>query len=186
MDSLIHEASAQQLALVHFFLPQLIQQLHMRMLPAIPFGPRQHSLGSDQLVSPFGNLLHHSSPSGKDKDSPAPLVSSDGQVTSGDPNQNDEEPKKADSAKNDKINKAEHVFGKKNLEAHRLEKVLDFFGGDKLKAYESIEEAMKTYADYEKLGVQEFKVISGGQEVTVRATIVDGIARMSTAFITPP
>lgn len=82
------------------------------------------------------------------------------------------------------VNAANHVFGPKSLARHKLESVLISFGGDPIAAFKALEQATQELADRGMIsGLFETTVEVAGQTVTVRGAVVDGIVRVSTAFI---
>lgn len=82
------------------------------------------------------------------------------------------------------VNGANHIFGPKSLAKHKLGPVLDAFGGDELAAFRALEEATQLLADTGAVqGVFHTTIHVAGQAVTVRGAVMDGAARVSTAFI---
>ena len=82
------------------------------------------------------------------------------------------------------LNGANHVFGPKSLLKHGLESVLKAFGGDKIAAFRAIEGGAQQLANEGAIkGVFQTTVEVAGQNVTVRGAVVDGAARVSTAFV---
>jgi RHS repeat-associated protein len=79
-------------------------------------------------------------------------------------------------------NKAEHIFGEKNLAKHGLEDVLKSFGGNKEQAFQAIQKATSE-ATQGTSGTFEKVVQVAGENVTVRGSVVNGAARIGTAFI---
>ena len=79
-------------------------------------------------------------------------------------------------------NKAEHLFGEKNLAKHGLEDVLKSFGGNKEQALQAVQKATSE-ATQGTSGSFEKVVQVAGQNVTVRGTVINGAARIGTAFI---
>ena len=78
-------------------------------------------------------------------------------------------------------NSAEHILGEKNLAKHGLEGVLEASGG-KAQAYQALQKA--TSEATQGMSGQFEKVVQvAGQSVTVTGKIVDGVARIGTAFI---
>ena len=80
------------------------------------------------------------------------------------------------------VNKANHIFGQKSLAKHGLEDVLKSFGGNKEQAFEAVQKATSE-ATQGTSGPFEETVQVAGQNVTVRGKVIDGVARISTAFI---
>ena len=81
----------------------------------------------------------------------------------------------------DVLNKAHHIFDKPQ---HNLDSVLNQFKGDSIAAYKALESATRAAAAAQKLtGTFETVVQVGGIDVTVRGAVIDGIARLGTAFI---
>jgi len=79
---------------------------------------------------------------------------------------------------------ANHVFGLKSLVKHKLGDVLNVFNGDKVAAFNALERATQKLANQGAIkGIFETTVEVAGQNVTVRGAVVDGTARVSTAFI---
>jgi hypothetical protein len=82
------------------------------------------------------------------------------------------------------VNGANHIFGPKSLAKHKLGPVLSAFGGDELAAFRALEEATQLLADTGAVqGVFHTTIHVAGQAVTVRGAVMDGAARVSTAFI---
>jgi hypothetical protein len=76
------------------------------------------------------------------------------------------------------------VFEPKSLAKHNLGGVLNAFGGDKVAAFNALERAAQELANKGAIkGVFQTTVEVAGQTVTVRGAVVEGIARVSTAFI---
>jgi RHS repeat-associated protein len=82
----------------------------------------------------------------------------------------------------DRANKINHIFGK---EVHNLKGVLKSFGS-KEKAFRAMERAANKAVDLSKDGRFETTVKLGGEQVTLRGAVVDGKARLGTAFVKPP
>jgi hypothetical protein len=81
-------------------------------------------------------------------------------------------------------NAANHVFGPKSLARHKLGEVFNAFNGDKVAAFNALERAAQKLADQGTIkGVFEATIEVAGQSVTVRGAVVEGTARVSTAFI---
>ncbi|MCA9677457.1 MAG: hypothetical protein KC464_20705 [Myxococcales bacterium] len=82
------------------------------------------------------------------------------------------------------LNAANHVFGPKSLAKHNLGAVLEHFGGDQVRAFEALEAAAQQLADSgEVAGVFITEVEVAGATVTVRGAVVDGVAKVGTAYI---
>ncbi len=82
------------------------------------------------------------------------------------------------------VNQSNHVFGPKSLGKHKLQSVLDTFKGDKLEAFKALEGETQRLANQGSIkDVFETVVKVGGHNVTVRGRVVDGVARVGTAFI---
>ncbi len=82
------------------------------------------------------------------------------------------------------INQANHIFGPKSISKHNLQGVLDFFNGNKVTAFNAIQDAAQKLANKGAIkGIFETVVQVGGQTVTVRGAIVDGVVNVGTAFI---
>lgn len=76
-------------------------------------------------------------------------------------------------------NKLHHIFDKSQ---HKLDCVLKQFGGDKTKAFNAIQNALKG----QKLPdnqLFETTVDIGGNTVTVLGRVVNGVAKVGTAYI---
>ena len=85
------------------------------------------------------------------------------------------------------LNAANHVFGPKSIGKHGLEGVLKSFGGDKVAAFNALERGAQQLANQGAIkGVFQTSVEVAGQSVTVRGAVVEGTARVSTAFIPIP
>jgi len=80
-------------------------------------------------------------------------------------------------------NAAKHIFGPKALARHKLGGVLSEFGGDAVAATNALEAAAQQALGQGAKGVFETVVNVAGQNVTVRGAVMNGIARVSTAFI---
>ena len=78
-----------------------------------------------------------------------------------------------------RANKIHHIFGKPG---HNLAGVAKALGGEK-KAFAAIEKATNKAVDTSKAGRFETTVKVGGEQVTVAGKVVDGQARIGTAFI---
>lgn len=79
-------------------------------------------------------------------------------------------------------NKLNHIF---NNAAHGLESLVEHFGSQQA-AYNALQQAVQAVANASHLtGVYEQVVLIGGQEVTVTGRVVNGVARIGTAFIRP-
>lgn len=80
-------------------------------------------------------------------------------------------------------NAASHIFGK-NLAKHKLAGVLETFSGNGVKATRAIQAAAQRLADSGAItGVFKSSVEVAGVQVTVRGAVVNGVARIGTAFI---
>jgi hypothetical protein len=81
-------------------------------------------------------------------------------------------------------NAANHVFGPNSLAKHKLEGVLGAFKGDATAAFYSLENAAQALANQGAIkGIFQTTVQVAGSNVTVRGAVIDGVARVSTAFI---
>lgn len=76
-------------------------------------------------------------------------------------------------------NKIGHIFNKAE---HNLGALSKNMGGD-AKAFKAIEGATSKAVDVSKPGRFEVAVNVGGEKVTVRGSVVDGAAKIGTAFI---
>jgi hypothetical protein len=82
------------------------------------------------------------------------------------------------------LNAANHVFGPKSLGKHNLDSVLKAFDGDTVAAFRALETEAQLLANQGLIrGVFESTVEVAGQTVTIRGAIIEGTARVSTAFI---
>ena len=82
------------------------------------------------------------------------------------------------------INKANHLFGSKNLSKHKLESVLKDFGGDQIKAYNAIKSKNQNLADTKIIDdIFESSINLNGKDIIVRGRVIDGKVDLSTAFI---
>ena len=82
-------------------------------------------------------------------------------------------------------NKLNHIFGKVE---HNLDQFLQSYGGDQEAAYQALQTEYSNLANnytIQQLN-QGVQVTVNGFNVTVTGTIVDGVARIGTAFIPPP
>ncbi|MEZ4446815.1 MAG: RHS repeat-associated core domain-containing protein [Polyangiaceae bacterium] len=81
-------------------------------------------------------------------------------------------------------NAANHIFGPKALGRHNLDTVLGSFNGDAVAAFNALEGAAQQLANKGTIkGVFETTVEVAGQTVTVRGAVIDGVAKVATAFI---
>jgi hypothetical protein len=77
-------------------------------------------------------------------------------------------------------NKLNHIFGKAE---HNLDGVVQKMGGQQA-AYDAIEAAAQSKVKSDQLtGVVEFDVQVGGQKVTVKGNVINGVIKIGTAFI---
>jgi RHS repeat-associated protein len=77
-------------------------------------------------------------------------------------------------------NKLNHIFGKAQ---HNLSALEAAFGGSRQAAYEALQRATQAAVNSQRLtGVFEVVVRVGGSDVTVRGKVVDGVARIGTAY----
>jgi RHS repeat-associated protein len=82
------------------------------------------------------------------------------------------------------FNQANHVFGAKSIGRHKLDSVLNAFQGNKIAAFNALEGAAQQLANQGMIkGVFQTVVQVGGHDVTVRGAVVNGTARVATAFI---
>lgn len=82
------------------------------------------------------------------------------------------------------LNAANHVFGPKSLAKRKLEGVLNAFKGDKVAAFNALERGAQQLANQGTIkGVFQTTVEVAGQKVTVRGAVLEGTAKVSTAFI---
>jgi len=82
------------------------------------------------------------------------------------------------------INRANHIFGPKSLEKHALGDFLKKFGGNKVKAFQSLERATQKHVTNNLIdGVFEVSVKVRGVGVNVRGRVVDGNVNIGTAFV---
>jgi hypothetical protein len=82
------------------------------------------------------------------------------------------------------LNAANHIFGPKSLARHKLSGVLNAFGGDKVAAFNALEQAaQQLMSQGATKGVFQSTVDLAGETVTIRGAVVDGMARVTTAFI---
>ncbi|MBO0664124.1 hypothetical protein LQ948_15935 [Jiella sp. MQZ9-1] len=79
-------------------------------------------------------------------------------------------------------NKVDHIFGDKQLQKHKLDQYLESFDGDKAQAYRALQNATRN-AVRATSGPFQTVVRSNGFNVTVRGAVVNGVPRLSTAFI---
>ena len=92
-------------------------------------------------------------------------------------------------SKADIENKANHCFGEKNLAKHNLLDYLKSFGGDKVKAYKPLLAAAKKYVEehgIKEADTQPYKqIVVNVNEylITLKVKVVDGVTRVTTAFI---
>lgn len=84
-------------------------------------------------------------------------------------------------------NAATHIFGPKKVIGHRLTGVLASFGGDGIGATRALQAAGQAAARAEGAVGQYSAVVSlAGESITVRGFVVDGLFKISTAFIPIP
>jgi hypothetical protein len=83
------------------------------------------------------------------------------------------------------VNDAHHIFGPKAISKHNLGGLLEKFSRDQIHAFSSLEKAIQNLADQKKLGsgIFETTVVVKDTVVTVTGRMVDGVARIGTAFI---
>ncbi|MEP3394167.1 MULTISPECIES: RHS repeat-associated core domain-containing protein [Rhodobacterales] len=87
----------------------------------------------------------------------------------------------------DLANKAEHIFGRKNLDKHQMQGLLDAFRGDKTAAAKALmaaaNRAVKTSstAKMTKDGLYGAVVSVRGVQVQVSGRVIDGVTRLGTA-----
>lgn len=78
---------------------------------------------------------------------------------------------------------ANHIFGPKGLAKHRIEPILNAFKGDSVAAWHALERAAQAAMVPGATGVIRMQVMVSGIQVTVQYKVIDGVARLSTAFI---
>ena len=82
---------------------------------------------------------------------------------------------------------AQHIFGPKSLGKHGLQGVLDSFGGNGIKATRALQRAAQSAVDRGVISdVFETVVEVGGLNITIRGRVMDGVAKLRTAFIPNP
>ncbi len=79
-------------------------------------------------------------------------------------------------------NKVNHIFGPKNLKRHKLDKLLDKYKGDGVKAYRDLKSAASRSSKKLKDGVHDVDVTLKGESITVRVFKAKGKTEVSTAF----
>ena len=84
--------------------------------------------------------------------------------------------------------KANHLFGSKNLAKHKLSGFLKLFGGDGVAATKALQS--KTQSLFKKgslklteKGIFETTVTIKNVAVTVRGKVIDGVTEIGTAFV---
>jgi hypothetical protein len=82
-------------------------------------------------------------------------------------------------------NGANHVFGPGNLAKHKLGDFLGSFNGDSIGAFKALENSAQALAEAGKIeGVFKDVIVTvKNTDVTVRGRVIDGVAKLSTAFI---
>lgn len=81
-------------------------------------------------------------------------------------------------------NRANHIFGPKSLTKHNLGGFLNSFSGNKIKAFKAIQSATQKMANNGNInGVFETVVQINNTSITVRGKVIDGAAKIGTAFI---
>ena len=89
-----------------------------------------------------------------------------------------------EQAKANVANQANHVFGPKSSDKHKLGSFLGKFDGDQIGAFKALENATQVKANSSAIsGIFETTVTVKETIVTVRGRVVDGIVKLSTAFI---
>jgi hypothetical protein len=79
-----------------------------------------------------------------------------------------------------RANKIRHIFGPAR---HGLGEVVSHFGSEEA-AFQALERATQQAVQSQGLkGIFETTVKLGGTDVTVRGSVIDGIARIGTAFV---
>jgi len=79
---------------------------------------------------------------------------------------------------------ADHIFGPKSLAKHKLEPVLEKFGGDAVKATYRLQNSAQELANQGRIsGIFETTVDAAGHDVTIRGAVINGVAHLRTAFI---
>jgi len=83
------------------------------------------------------------------------------------------------------VNQSHHVFGPQALARHKLEAVLESYSGDSLAAFKGIENAVQAKVDRGLVSgiYNTLEVSVNGFTITVKGNVIDGIAKVSTAFI---
>ena len=83
------------------------------------------------------------------------------------------------------VNQSNHAFGPKALFRHKLEGVLDSFKDDKLAAFKGFENAVQAKADSGAVSgiYNSLKANVNGHTITVKRNVIEGVAKVSTAFI---
>jgi hypothetical protein len=82
------------------------------------------------------------------------------------------------------VNKCHHIFGPEKIVGHKLGGFLGTFGGDQIRAFKALEDATQMLANQRAIGEGfETTVTVRGAIVTVRGRVVNGIAKIGTAFI---
>jgi hypothetical protein len=89
-------------------------------------------------------------------------------------------PEEPDDSKDQ--NKVDHIFSEKQIQKHKLQDFLKSFNGDKAKAYQALQNAARNTVSTQS-GPFQAVVNVNGFNVTVRGSVMNGIARLSTAFI---
>ncbi len=83
----------------------------------------------------------------------------------------------------DEDNKSGHLF---NKQKHNLGNILERHGNDPIRAMRAVQsETQKVISNRGIIGLFEEKVKVEGIEITVRGRVIDGVARIGTAFIPP-
>lgn len=78
-------------------------------------------------------------------------------------------------------NKLNHIFGKSE---HNLEEFLQGYEGNQVRAYNALENATQEYVERNGIkGIFEESIDVNGTRITVRGNVVDGTAKIGTAFI---
>jgi hypothetical protein len=79
-------------------------------------------------------------------------------------------------------NKLKHIFGKPE---HNLGNFLKKFGGDQEKAYKALEGVTQKYVNINNItgNFKDIVVNVNGIDITVRGTVINGVAKIGTAFI---
>lgn len=82
------------------------------------------------------------------------------------------------------LNKVNHIFGDTKIEKHKLTDFTKKYNGDTVKAYQNLESYTQKYIKENNINGQFEKYRNvNGTNITVRGNVINGEAKIGTAFI---